>query len=158
MEGTVGTALADLERSGLARTIRDSFALTATLSAVHAVGFTLIMGGALLSNLRLAGALFRERPAGEVVLPGVRSIQAGLAISIVTGLLLFAPRAVAAAGSGMFRLKMLALITAVAVQFLVIRPAVRRGVRAGAARYLGIVGLAFWTSLALAACAYILLE
>lgn len=150
--------MAALERSALARTIHDSFGLTAGLSAVHAVGFTLIMGGALFANLRLAGALLQDRPAVEIVGAGTRSIVAGLLVSAVTGSLLFAPRATAAAGSGIFQIKMLLFVGAVAVQFLVISPAARRRPDQSGMVFIGALGVLLWMSLALAACAYILLE
>ncbi len=151
------SAFVAMQSSGLARTIRDSFVLTAGLSAVHAVGFTLIMGGALFANLRLTGALLRDRPAREIVDLGMRSVAAGLTISVVTGLLLFTPRATAASASRIFQLKMLLLVATVVVQFLVIGRLVRRH-PAGSHTMAGVLGLSLWVALALTACAYILLE
>jgi len=149
--------LAAIENSVLAGTIKGSFALTAGLSAIHAVSFTLIMGGALFANLRLAGVLLRDRPQAEIMRLGTRSVAIGLAISVVTGLLMFAPRAVTASANHTFQLKLLLLVTCVAVQFLVIRPMVRRH-PVDSHWIAGALGVVLWVSLALAACAYILLE
>jgi hypothetical protein len=150
-------AVAAIENSALASAIKGSFALTAGLSALHAVGFTLIMGGALFANLRLAGVLLRDRPQTEIVRLGTRSVAIGLVISVITGLLSFAPRAVTASASGIFQIKMLLLVTCIAMQFVVIRQTVRRH-PAGSHARVGVLGVLLWVSLALAACAFILLE
>jgi hypothetical protein len=148
-----------LEASALAARVRDSLVLTAGLSAVHVIGFTLIMGGALLSNLRLVGAIFRDRPIAEVVLPGTTAIFLGLAISVPTGALLFSARATAAAANSTFQLKMLLIVLAVTGQTLLIRPTARHSAISRAKSVaLGGVGLSLWVALALTACAYILLE
>jgi hypothetical protein len=80
----------------------------------------------------------------------------GLAISVSTGLLLFAARATEVSMNGTFRLKMLLLVLAAFVHF-VVQPSVAAGapqrVRAASA-----IGLALWLGLAVTACAFILLE
>jgi len=55
-----------LESTGIATTVRDSLLLTSTLSAVHLLGFTLITGGAFVSNLRLLGVLLPDRRVLDV--------------------------------------------------------------------------------------------
>lgn len=147
-----------MESTSLAVRVSESVMLTAGLSAVHVLGFTIIMGGALLSNLRLAGVLFRDRSLVEVVLPATRGVAVGLMLSLPTGALLFAPRAIAAAGNGTFRLKMLFLLAGAALQFLLVGPAVRGRHSEPRLRLIGGAGLAAWLALALAACAFILLE
>jgi len=143
------SALAWLQATTLAGTVRESIGLTSALSALHALGFTCIMGGALFANLGRLGVLFPSRPAHELVVPGSRLIALGLAINLPTGLLLFAPRATIAGHNTFFELKMLLLLTAAAVQFGLLR----RDSRA-----LGAAGLALWLGLASAAGAFILLE
>ena len=61
--------LSALQSSWLAHAIGESQTLTAALSALHLIGFTLVMGSALVSNLRLLGRLFPERPATAVTRP-----------------------------------------------------------------------------------------
>jgi uncharacterized ion transporter superfamily protein YfcC len=46
-----------LDASALAARVRDSLVLTAGLSAVHVIGFTLIMGGAPLFVVRATGTV-----------------------------------------------------------------------------------------------------
>jgi hypothetical protein len=137
------------QNTALASTVGSSPTLTAVLSALHALGFTCIMGGALFANLGRLGVLFPTRPVRELTLPGSRLIALGLAISLPTGLALFGPRATAAGHNMFFGLKMLFLLTATGVQFGLLR----RDSRA-----VGAAGLALWLGLAASACAFILLE
>ena len=150
---------ARVEATAIASTIAQSLMLTAVLSSVHLVGFTLLMGSAVVSNLRLIGALFPQRPVVEVTSPAGRGLALGLGISVTTGLLLFAGRASAASSNGTFQLKMLLLATAAVFHFGLQRNIIRR---ASATPHLlratGALGLTLWFSVALAGCAFILLE
>lgn len=143
------TALTWYQSSALASAVGESPTITAMLSALHALGFTFIMGGALFANLGRLGVLFPARPVRELTSPGSKLIALGLVISVPTGLMLFGPRATAAGHNTFFELKMLLLVTAAAVQFGLLR----RDSRA-----IGAAGLALWVGLAAAACAFILLE
>ena len=145
----MNAALTWYQSSAIASAVGDSPTITAVLSAFHALGFTFIMGGALFANLGKLGVLFPSRRSEEVAVPGSRLIALGLALSIPTGLLLFGPKAVTAAHNSTFQLKLLLILVASAVQFGLLR----RDTRA-----IGGVGLLLWVSLALTACAFILLE
>ena len=79
------TALSWYQNTALASTVGSSPTITAVLSALHALGFTCIMGGALFANLGRLGVLFPARPVRELTLPGSRLIALGLAISLPTG-------------------------------------------------------------------------
>ena len=148
-----------VEATRVAHTVRDSLVLTATLSAMHLIGFTLITGGALLTNLRFAGVLLAQQPLNDVIRPATRGIAAGLAISATTGGLLFSTRAIAAAENPIFRTKMSLLAAGVLLHFAVQRRmATVTGAEGGAVRASGVLGLAVWLGLALAGCAFILLE
>lgn len=144
--------------TSVAITVRESLLLTGALSAVHLLGFTLVTGGALVANLRLLGALFPDRPVLEVTGPAERGVAAGLAVSIGTGLLLFAPRAPSASANGIFQLKMLLLLAAATFHFTAHRGVARRGATPVLLRVTGGFGLALWAGVALAGCAFILLE
>ena len=147
-----------LEGTRLAIAVRDSLMLTGALSAVHLVGFTLTTGGALVANLNLLGVLFPGRPPIEVTRPASRGIALGLTISALTGILLFAPRATVASVNGIFQVKMLLLVAAVVFHTLVHQRVARVSGSLSLRRGTGAVGLLLWTGLALAGCAYILLE
>jgi hypothetical protein len=148
-----------IESTRVATAVAESATLTASLSAVHVVGFALVMGAALVANLRGLGALFSRTEASAVMVPGNRAILLGLAISVATGAPLFAARAVDAAANGLFQLKMLLLLGAVTFQFAFVggRAAVERR-SAPASRAVSAVALALWLGLALAAFAFLLLE
>jgi hypothetical protein len=147
-----------LEGTRMAITVRDSLMLTGALSAVHLVGFTLTTGGALVANLNLLGLLFPERPPMEVTRPASRGIALGLVLSALTGLLLFAPRATAASGNGIFQTKMGLLVGAVVFHAVVHRRIAHSATSSSIRRGAAAVGLLLWLALALAGCAYILLE
>ena len=148
-----------LETTSLAATIGGSTNLTGTLSAVHLLGFTLATGGALVANLRLAGILLTDRSPVEISRPASRGVVIGLLLSIGSGVLLFAPRATTASVNPIFQIKMLLLVSAAVFQFVVLRGVSRRSaVSSAALRMAGTAGLLLWTSLALAGCAFILLE
>ncbi|HVG72018.1 MAG TPA: DUF6644 family protein [Vicinamibacterales bacterium] len=147
-----------LEGTRMAIAVRDSLMLTGALSAVHLVGFTLTTGGALVANLNLLGLLFPDRPPLEVTRPASRGIALGLTISALTGVLLFAPRATVASVNGIFQMKMLLLVAAVLFHSLVHQRVARTATSSSMRRGTGAVGLVLWVGLALAGCAYILLE
>ena len=148
-----------LQHSWLAQTIAQSQMLTATLSAAHLLGFTLVMGSAVVSNLRLIGVLFADQPAVHITHPARRALLLGACFSATTGFLLFMPRASSAVVNDFFRAK----ITLLAVALLLLttvqdRVARRASAERGAARLVGAIGLALWIGVALAAIAFILLE
>ena len=148
-----------LEGTGVATAVRDSLMLTAVLSAAHVIGFTLSTGGALIANLNLLGVLFRDRPAREVTRPATRGIAVGLAISAVTGILLFGPRATVASGNSIFQTKMALLVAAVVFHLTVHQRVARNDAGSGVTRRAtAAAGLLLWIGLALAGCAFILLE
>lgn len=145
-----------IEATAVAARVRESAPLTAILSAVHLLGFTLVTGGALVANLRLLGLLLRDHPALDIVRPAARGVTVGLMISVSTGFLLFAPRAADASANAIFQLKMLFLAVAVVFHLTLQRTAVN-----GPARWLralGGVGLVLWIGVAMAGAAFILLE
>jgi len=144
-----------LEATGIARTIAGSTTWTGSLSAAHVLGFTLVMGGALVANVQAIGALFSLRETIDLDRSASRIIGTGLAISLVTGILLFSARATDVAANDTFRLKMLLLIAAALFHFTVRRRAVAR---AKPARVAGALSLALWLALGVTACAFILLE
>jgi hypothetical protein len=148
-----------LETTAVATATAESLMLTAWLSAIHVLAFTLVSGSALLANLKRLGALLPQGAVAEVLRPINRAVVAGLAISVATGAPLFAAHATAVSANGTFRLKMVLLVTAAAFHFAVgwndnaQGPVVSPGVRVGA-----VVSLALWLALAVTACAFILLE
>ena len=151
--------LAWLQTTAVATAVGDSPLLTGALSAVHLLGFTLVTGGAFVANLRLLGVLLPDRTVLEVSRPATRGIGFGLFISIATGLLLFAPRAIAASANRTFQVKMLFLAFAAAFHYFVHRSVLYRPLTPRLVlRAVGATGLMLWMGVAAAGAAYILLE
>jgi len=150
------TALAWVEATGIASSVRDSLGLTASLSAVHLLGVTLVGGGALVAGLRYGGLIFADQAVAAVARPAGRAILLGLAISVLTGVLLVSPRASASAANGFFQLKMLCLLGAAACDVFV-----RRRGYAVPGRFATSAGLfrsLLYGAVLAAGCAFILLE
>jgi hypothetical protein len=148
-----------IEATSVAQAVAGSAGLTALLSALHVVGFVVVTGSALVGTLRAAGVLLTQASLGEVLRPVNRAILVGIAISVSTGALLFSARATDAAANSIFRIKMLLLIAAMIFQFTVLRRIgndVHATIRP--ARTAAAIALSLWLGLALAACAFILLE
>jgi hypothetical protein len=152
------TALAWLESTSVAGTVGGSLTLTASLSASHLLGFTLLSGASFVLHLRLVGVMLQRTALLEVSRPAGVLVAIGLAVSIVTGFLLFAPRATAVAANGIFQTKMSLLVIAVVWQATVQYRLARTTPSPRSARAIGSVGLVVWLGLAVTACAFILLE
>jgi uncharacterized protein DUF6644 len=153
------TFLARVQASGLATTIGQSQMLTSVLSSVHLIGLTLLVGGMLVSSLRLMGVVLKSRPASEVTSAPRRAVVVGLCVSVASGLLLLAPRVTNAVQNGFFQLKMILLIVAALFSFTVLRQ-IAQG-REGSPfqmRVEGVFGLLLWFGVVLSGAAFILLE
>jgi hypothetical protein len=158
----VQSFLAWLEGTSMAAAVGQSLMLSAALSAVHVLGVTLVGGAALLSGLRLSGALFAERPLEEIVRPAGRVLFLGLSIALATGVLQVLPRALMAAGNSTFRLKMSMLLVAAACQLTLYRRVAPAASAAsavhGSTRAIGLAASVLWIGVVAAGAAFILLE
>ena len=151
--------LAWVQTTRIATTIGGSTLLTGLLSAIHLLGLTLLVGGALVASLRMLGLILTDRPMNDVTPGPVRGMVVGLVISVVSGLLLFAPRASVAAENGFFQVKMSLLGAAVVFHFAVYRGASRHvDAKPSQVKLTGGLGLMLWFGVAVAGCAFILLE
>ncbi|MEQ1727471.1 MAG: DUF6644 family protein [Vicinamibacterales bacterium] len=148
-----------LQSSWLAGVISESPLATASLSSVHLLGFTVVMGSAVLCSLHLLGLLLTEHPTAALVRPATRALIAGLCLSVVTGVLLVLPRASSAAMNPTFRLKMLLLVVGVLLHAVVVSSlAGKPDVGVWTRRLSGLASLVVWAGVAVAGCAFILLE
>jgi len=147
-----------LESTAFARTVGESLSITAWLSAMHMIGFTVTTSAGMVWNLYASGALLNAAPQASIARPALRLLALGLSVSVVTGFALFAPRASFTAPSGVFQLKIGLFLVAAMYQLAINRLVVRRPVSATLLRAGGIVGLMLWLSLAVTACWFILFE
>lgn len=151
--------LAWLESTALAHAVGQSLLVTASVSAVHVLGFALVMGGALLADLRLLGLVLPRCPVEDVAVPASRVIGLGLLISIATGLAMFSWQARTVLANGTFQLKMLLLAAAALYHFAVLPRALRgTAARPALRRAAGAAGLALWLGVGVAGAAFILFE
>ena len=106
MEALLGA----FEHSTLATTLRASRWAYAGLSATHILGIALLVGGILPLDLRLLGAwpTIARRDVARVL---VRTAAAGLALAMITGILLFSVRATEYASLPIFWAKMALIAT-----------------------------------------------
>jgi hypothetical protein len=139
-----------IESSSIASAVRESALITATLSAIHLLGMTLVTGSAVMTLLGL-GTAADTRTASDVNGTTGRAITVGLVVSLATGALLVAPRVSTAVENDIFRLKMLLLAVAVALHVTW-----RSG--ASPSKRLAAVRASIWAGVACAGAAYILLE
>ena len=148
-----------LQSTTVAKTIANSLPLLGGLSAVHLLGFALLMGSVLVSSLRMTGLLFADRPVSDITGGTNRGVAVGLSLSVVTGLLLFSSRASSAAENSFFQIKMLLLLVAAVFHFGVSRVATRQaGASSRRLRAKGATALLLWIGVALAGCAFIFIE
>jgi hypothetical protein len=97
-----------LEETALAKYLRGSVTAYPLVNTGHLIGIALLVGSSIPLNLRIAG-LWRSvelEPLRRVL---NRSFDAGLALAIGFGILLFLPRASQYIRSGLFIAKMAAL-------------------------------------------------
>ena len=134
-----------MANSHVAHTITGSSYLVGLLSSVHMLGLMLIVGSSVVVCLRSFRLLLPDQPLADVMRPAGRAVLLGLSISVVTGLLMFTPRAVSASENPVFQTKMLLVAAAILFQFTLFRFVARSGGNPALWRILsGALGAALW--------------
>lgn len=148
-----------LERTDFATAINQSPYLMGGLSSIHLLGLTLIVGSSILVCLRSFGFLLPDQPHSEVMRAAGRAILLGCAISLTTGLLMFAARAETASGHSAFQIKMILLLAAVLFHFTLYRSVSRSGgSRPPWRRLTGVLGVALWFAIGFCGCLFAVFE
>src|SRR5262245_51656324 len=112
MHQPVGPAwLVWLETSEVAVAMRHWLWLYPIVEIVHIVGFVILVGAAVMFDLRLLG-LSRHLPAADMARYLLPRARTSLLLVLPSGLLLFAAHATEWAASPVFRLKLLLLVAA----------------------------------------------
>jgi hypothetical protein len=139
-----------LETSALAVAMRQWLWLYPVVEIAHIVGFVVLVGAAVMFDLRLLG-LSRRLPVDALARHLLPWSWAGLVLVLPSGVLMFAAHATEWGGSPAFRLKLLLLaaagINAVVFERLTLRtvPAWNQGVTAPApARLAAVASLLLW--------------
>jgi hypothetical protein len=105
--------------------IRDTHYGVPLVQSMHLTGITLLLGTTLALNIRLLSLGFRRMSLPyltEQLWPWTR---AGMALTIISGIMVFLPDPTRYAHNGPFRLKMALLALALLYQFAVFRVVVR---------------------------------
>lgn len=150
---------AALEQSSLAAWVNRSPLILGALSGLHLIGFTLVVGTALVAGLHMIGVAFAGRPSREVIGTASRVMAVGVALNVLTGVVQATPRAGAVLANWIFVLKMTLLTAAILAQLVVPRFAAQAD--AGASfqlRVWSVVTTALWVAVGVMGAAFILLE
>jgi uncharacterized membrane protein len=148
-----------MESTRVAGVVGTSMWTIASLSAVHVLGYVLVMGGGVITNLKLMQVVLPTVSVQDVIRPATRGLLLGLSISLFTGLLLVSWKATSAVVNPIFLTKMALLILAAVLHFAWARRVSARAAAGGhTGKLAGGLGLTLWLALAIAACAYILFE
>ena len=119
-------------------------------NTVHEIGMALVLGGVLVTNLRMFGLLMTQRPMREVANEIRPWIVIGLLIMLVTGLGMLLPEAERWYRSVPFRAKMTFLMAAFAFQFTMHRRIAEREVASPRTyRAVGTVSMLLWLGVGL---------
>ncbi|WP_257455148.1 hypothetical protein [Archangium lipolyticum] len=140
-----------LETTRLAEVMRREPLLFPLVEVVHILGFVLLVGAAVMFDLRLLG-LSRRLPVVELARHLLPWARGGLAVVVPSGVLLFLPQALHLGTSPVFGLK-LALIVLAGLNSLLFHRGVFRSVQTWntetvappAARVAAGVSLVLWT-------------
>jgi hypothetical protein len=147
-----------VQATPVASTISQSLTLNGLLSSMHLVGIALLVGGVLVSSLRLMGAVLMPWPADEVTRTARRAGAVGLSIAVATGALLVSPRIVNASESSYFQAKMVLVLSALLCHVTLYQRASTMTLQGRRSFGIGALGLALWLGVVLAGAAFILLE
>jgi hypothetical protein len=145
------TWAAAIEATRLGVAIRQSTWMFAAMEVVHLFGLTLVLGTALVVNLRIFGLGLRQLSIADLVSETRPWNAFGLVLSIGSGVLLLVSEAVKLAGSPPFAVKMALFAAAWLYPSLVHRHVVRRrDATDGVGKASAALALFLWFGVALA--------
>jgi putative copper export protein len=140
-----------IEKTWLGHAIRES-KWTFTLAEVfHLFGITLFLGAILVLALRLFDLVLREKGVAETARELMPWSMSGLAVTLVTGTLLFTSEAVKCWGNVAFHYKVLFLLLALPFQFTALRSitrADRQGLPPIVRKLTALVAVVLWFGVA----------
>jgi hypothetical protein len=139
-----------IQDSALAHAISKTDHLVgAGLQVVHVMGLVALLASLVLISLHLLGLAFKHHPTVEIARESTRLVWWGLALTALSGTLMFIATPTLYFYNPAFRLKMLLFVLAVVVQLALFRRAASQGTPSFAK--VGVaVSLAAWFSVAMA--------
>ena len=146
-----------LESTSVSQALAGSIWTYPVVESLHAVGVAVFLGLLLVWDLRLLGVLFRRVPVTEVWSRLIPWIAVGALFMMATGVALFVAKTVYSWGHVFFRIKLVALILALAnaaaFHFGIERRVVdwdQVPTPPGAARAAGVISIALWAVIVVA--------
>jgi hypothetical protein len=143
-----------LEQTQVSQTIQATAWIVPAVQTVHILAISALMAAALMLNLRLLKIVGREqplRPCSERYLP---IIWWALPVLLVTGILMIVGEPVRSLENAIFQLKMLLVLSAIAVTIALQRPLQRDAsfwdTRRGVAVSLALLSMALWVGIVFA--------
>ena len=141
-----------LQATWLSTALRESELMWAYLEGTHLIGVSLMIGPAMMWDLRLIGVLWRRDPVSKIKAKFLRASVMGAALMVSTGLLLFISEPVKCYDSVYFRIK-LVMLTLAALNVFVFHTTIDRKLPEWdtllppppRARWAGILSLVFWS-------------
>jgi len=140
-----------VDTSWLSREIRASTWQFAVFEMIHLLGLTIVLGSLMVLDLRLFGVGMRRLRASELARDLGGWMLSGLAIILISGVLLFFGEPMKLYASPSFHVKMGLLALAILFQFTIFRSVASR--REGSpflSKLAGVVSLALWFGVGLA--------
>jgi hypothetical protein len=114
--------LTSIQNSAVAHAISKSNHLVgASLQVVHVLGFVTLLAALLLVSLRLLGLTLKGQSLHDVTQDATRLLYLGLALTVASGVLMFVATPKLYFYKPVFQLKLLLFLTAVVIQFTVLR-------------------------------------
>lgn len=141
-----------LYESSLSNLIRDVFWIVPTVQCIHILAIAVIVGSALVSDLRLAGVLATDAPLGEVVRRYFPWMWRALIVLLLTGLVMSIGEPDRVLTNPTFWVKMALVVTVFSLTWLMRRPLLSHDAQAGGSRWARFVKPCAWLSLLLWIC------
>jgi uncharacterized membrane protein YcfT len=119
--------LTAIQNSAVAHAIsKTNHLVGAALQVVHVLGFVTLLAALVLVSLRLLGLTLKSQSLQDVSRDASRLLYLGLALTVASGLLMFVAMPKLYFYKPMFQLKMLLFVSAVLIQFAVLRRLIAR--------------------------------
>ena len=140
-----------VDTSWLSREIRASTWQFAIFEMIHLLGLTMVLGSLMVLDLRLFGIGMRRLKAAELARDLSVWMLSGLAVILVSGVLLFFGEPMKLYGSPSFYVKMGLLAAAILFQFTIFRGVASRGEASPIlSKLASMVSLVLWFGVGLA--------
>ena len=112
----------------------------------HITSFALSIGTIMLVDLKMLGLAMKRQTAGQLTRDTGLWTFAGLAIVILSGLLIFSSDPIHYINNSMFKLKVLMLTLAIIYNYTIHRKVALSNATGGMAKLVGAVSVLIWTS------------